>query len=50
MIALWLFALSLLFWRLSFSATDRLVATVRWCLAVFLLLMAVAALLAGLVG
>lgn len=48
MIALLLFALSLLFWRLSFSATDRLVATVRWCLAVFLLLMALVAVLASL--
>jgi len=37
MIALLLLVLALIFWRLSFTATDRLVATARWCAAVVLL-------------
>lgn len=41
MIALTLVVLAFLCWRWSFAATDRLVATVRWCFAMFLLLLGV---------
>jgi len=41
-IALHLIGLACLFWRWSLRTDDRLVATVRWCLAVFTLLLGVA--------
>ena len=40
-ISLFLIIAAFLCWRWSFNTDDRLVATVRWCLAVFTLLMAV---------
>lgn len=45
-----LFVAAFLLWRWSFKADDRLVATIRWWLSVVVLVMALVAGLAVLVG
>jgi hypothetical protein len=50
MIALALLLAAIACWRWSFHTTDKLVATVRWCFAVFLLLQAAVCGLAVWVG
>ena len=49
-IALMLFVAALMCWRWSFNAESRLVATVRWWLAVALLVMGLVAGLSLVVG